>query len=153
MISISDILLPGQVNLALTAADQAGGVDQVLAGLKGDSRVQNWGTLVQVVTERNAPALTCNDCGICIAHGRTNAVSSLVMAAGRSTGGLVSPEIREKVRLIFVAGIPSAFDAEYLRIVGAIARLCRDKILFDRLLNVQDPGEFVSLLSSGEPKL
>ncbi|MEI6073656.1 MAG: PTS sugar transporter subunit IIA [Verrucomicrobiae bacterium] len=153
MIPISDILLPAQINLALTAADQAGGVDQVLSGLNGDSRVLNWGALVQAVTERNAPALACHDCGICIAHGRTNAVSSLVMAAGRSAKGLVSPEVPEKVRLVFVAGIPSAFNSEYLRVVGAIARLCRDKSLLNRLLTIQDPAGFVRLLASGEAKL
>jgi len=153
MTPISEILLPGQVNLALAANDQAGGVDEVLFKLNGDSRVLDWNALVQVITERNAPALTCSDCGVCIAHGRTNAVSSLVMAAGRSTKGLVSPEISEKVRLVFVAGIPSAFDSEYLRIVGAIARLCRDKALLNQLLTVQDPAEFVALLTSGEAKL
>ncbi|MEI6034095.1 MAG: PTS sugar transporter subunit IIA [Verrucomicrobiae bacterium] len=153
MIPISDILLPAQVNLALTAGDQAGGVDQVLSKLNGDPRVQDWGALVQVVTERNAPALSCNGCGVCIAHGRTNAVSSLVMAAGRSSSGLISPEVSEKVSLVFVAGIPSAFSSEYLRIVGAIVRLCREKPLLDQLLNVHDPAEFVRLLSIGEAKL
>lgn len=153
MIPISEILLPGQINLALAAHDQAGGVDEVLSKLNGDSRVQDWNALMQSVTERNAPALSCNNCGICIAHGRTNAVSSLVMAAGRSARGLVSPEVRDKVRLVFVAGIPSAFDSEYLRIVGAIARLCRDKSLLDKLLTVQDPGDFIKLLSVGEVKL
>ncbi|MEI6279349.1 MAG: PTS sugar transporter subunit IIA [Verrucomicrobiae bacterium] len=153
MIPISDILLPAQIHLSLTADNQADGVDQVLSGLNGDSRVQDWGALARAVTERKAPALSCNDCGVCIAHGRTNAVSSLVMAAGRSTKGLVSPEVPEKVRLIFVAGIPSAFDSEYLRIVGAIVRLCRDKRLLRQLLGVQNPEEFVNLLSGGEAKL
>lgn len=153
MTPISEILLPGHVNLALSANDQAGGVDEVLAKLNGDPRVHDWNALMQSVTERNAPALSCNNCGVCIAHGRTNAVGSLVMAAGRSVKGLVSPEVRDKVRLVFVAGIPSAFDSEYLRIVGAIARLCRDKSLLDKLLKVQDPGDFIKLLSVGEAKL
>jgi len=153
MTPISEILLPGQVNLALAARDQAGGVDEVLSKLNGDPRVQDWNALMRSVTERNAPALSCNGCGVCIAHGRTNAVSSLVMAAGRSAKGLVSPEVRDKVRLVFVAGIPSAFDSEYLRIVGAIARLCRDKSLLDKLLTAQDPGDFIKLLSVGEAKL
>lgn len=153
MISISEILIPSHVNLALTAKDQAGGVDEVLSKLNGDPRVQDWGALVSAITERNAPALTCGKCGVCIAHGRTNAVSSLVMAAGRSSAGLVSPEVSEPVRLVFVAGIPSAFHSEYLRVVGAIARLCGNPTLLDKLLSIQDPGEFIGLLSSAESKL
>ncbi len=153
MISISDILLPSQINLALVGSDQAAGIDEVLSKLNGDPRVRDWGALVQAVTERNAPALACNGCGICIAHARTNAVSSLVMAAGRSAQGLVSPEVPERVRLVFVAGIPAAFSSEYLRIVGAIARFCKDKSLLENLLHVSDPQEFIRLLALQEVKL
>jgi mannitol/fructose-specific phosphotransferase system IIA component (Ntr-type) len=153
MTSISDILTPAQVNLALTSSDQASGVDEVVAKLHGDPRVTDWPVFRQAVLDRNAPALLCGDCGVCIAHGRTNAVQSLVMAAGRSAHGLVSPEIGERVRLVFVAGIPAAFDSEYLRIVGAIARLCRDKGLLDKLLGVADPARFVEVLAAAETKL
>jgi len=153
MIPISEILLPGHVNLSLTGKDQAAGIDELLVKFNGDPRVINCDALVQAVTERNAPAISCNGVGVCIAHGRTNAVQSLVMAAGRSEKGLVSPEIREKVRLVFVAGIPSAFDSEYLRIVGSIARFCRDKELLDKVLKAPTPDDFITLLSRQEVKL
>ena len=153
MISIADILLPSQINLTLVGKDQAAGIDEVLFKLNGDPRVPDWNTLSHLVTVRNVPAISCNGCGICIAHARTNAVSSLVMAAGRSAKGLVSPEVSEPVRLIFVAGIPAAFSSEYLRVVGAIARFCLDSALLDKLLHVPDPQEFIDLLSLQESKL
>lgn len=153
MIPISEILTSSHINLALSAGDQVGGVTEVLSKLKGDPRVLDWDTLAKAVIGRNAPAISCGPCGICIAHGRTNAVQSLVMAAGRSAEGLSSPNVKERVRLVFVAGIPAAFQSEYLRIVGAIARLCHDKALLNELLSVQDPEKFVGLLSSAEAKL
>ena len=153
MIPISEILTPSHINLALVAREQAEGVREVLSSLNGDPRVTDWDSLSLAIIGRNAPAISCGPCGICIAHGRTNAVQSLVMAAGRSVEGLSSPEIREPVRLIFVAGIPAAFHSEYLRVVGAIARLCHDRALLNKLLSVKDPQEFVGLLSSGEAKL
>ncbi|MEI6494063.1 MAG: PTS sugar transporter subunit IIA [Verrucomicrobiota bacterium] len=153
MIPISEILTPAHINLALAARDQAEGVQEVLANLNGDPRISDWDDLKQAITERNAPAISCGPCGICIAHGRTNAVQSLVMAAGRSPGGLISPNVKEPVRLVFVAGIPAAFQSEYLRVVGAIARLCNDKSLLNQLLSAKDPERFVGLLSSGEAKL
>jgi len=153
MIPISEILLPSQVNLALSGKDQNSGVDELLSKLNGDPRVHDWNGLVEAVHERNAPALSANGCGICIAHGRTNAVGSLVMAAGRSTKGLVSPEIRERVKLVFLAGIPAQFDSEYLRIVGSIARFCNDRELLGKLLTVTDPAEFVALLARQSAKL
>jgi mannitol/fructose-specific phosphotransferase system IIA component (Ntr-type) len=153
MIPISEILNSSHVNLALAARDQTEGVREVLSSLNGDPRVMDLESLGRAITGRNAPAISCGPCGICIAHGRTNAVQSLVMAAGRSVEGLSSPNIIEPVRLVFVAGIPAAFQSEYLRIVGAIARLCNDRALLDELLSVQDPEKFVGLLSSGEAKL
>jgi len=153
MISFSDILTPNHVNLAMTATDQQGGVEEVLSSLNGDPRVQDWNALKLAITERNAPAISCGACGVCIAHGRTNSVQSLVMAAGRSSAGLGSPQISEPVQLVFVAGIPGAFQSEYLRIVGAIARLCHDKDLFQQLLSIQDPAAFVAILATGEAKL
>jgi len=153
MIPISEILPSSHINLALAARDQADGVQEVLSNLNGDPLVMDWESLRQAVTARNAPAISCGPCGICIAHGRTNAVHSLVMAAGRSVEGLSSPNIQEPVRLVFVAGIPAAFQSEYLRIVGAIARLCNDRTLLSELLSVKDPEKFVRLLSSGEAKL
>ena len=52
-----------------------------------------------------------------------------------------------------VAGIPGAFTSEYLRIVGAIVRICRNKRQLDRILSTKDPDRFVALLSSAEVKL
>ncbi|MFZ4774763.1 MAG: PTS sugar transporter subunit IIA [Terrimicrobiaceae bacterium] len=153
MIPISEILTPSHINLALAAQDQTDGIDEVLSKLNGDSRVHDWDALLQAIAERNAPAISCGECGICIAHARTNAVSSLVMAAGRSASGLISPEVKQPVRLVFVAGIPAAFDSEYLRVVGAIARLCGNKKLLNELLTVQTPEHFIELLSAAESKL
>ena len=153
MISISEVLEPPHVNLTLVAKDQEAAVEEVLTKLNGDPRITDFSALRKAVFDRNAPALEAGNCGICIAHGRTNAVHGLVMAAGRSPEGFTSPQIAQKVRLVFVAGIPSAFDSEYLRIVGTIARLCRDKTMIEKLLNVSDPGRFVELLASGETKL
>jgi mannitol/fructose-specific phosphotransferase system IIA component (Ntr-type) len=153
MIPISEILTPSHVNLALAATDQAAAVAEVLSKLNGDPRVLDWDALQQSITERNAPAISCGSCGICIAHGRTNAVQSLVMAAGRSSTGLASEHVQKPVRLVFVAGIPAAFHSEYLRVVGAIARLCNDKALLEKLLSAQDPEKFVALLTAAETKL
>lgn len=153
MITISEILLPNHVNLALTSKNQSAGVEEILLRMKGDPRISDWETLRQAVVQRNAPAFSCNDCGICIAHGRTNAVHSLVMGAGRSTEGLISPDTNDPVRFVFVAGIPSALNSEYLRVVGTIARLCHDKSVFEKLLTVKDPMRFIGLLAMEEARL
>ncbi len=153
MITIADILPPAHVSLTLSSEDQKGGIAEVLGSLQGRPGVGDWDALREAVTARNAPAISCGACGVCIAHGRTNAVQSLVMAAGRSSEGLTSSNISERVRLVFVVGIPAAFQSDYLRIVGTIARLCHDKDLFGALLSAQTSEKFVHLLTRAEVKL
>ena len=153
MMRLGDVLLPGQVNLALEGSEKNDCVRRVAELLKGDARVSDFDVFVSAVMDRNAPAIEENGCGICIAHGRTQGVNSLVMAAGRLSEGIVSAETKSPIRLIFVAGIPSAFNSEYLRAIGAIARICCDKERLEGLLTVATPAEFIDLLSSGEKKL
>jgi PTS system fructose-specific IIC component len=153
MIPIGDILQPDHVNLSLSATDKVGAVEEVLSKLNGDPRVKDFSVLRQAVLSRDAAAISENHCGICIAHGRTESVSGLVMAAGRSPAGFPCRDVPDPVRLVFVAGIPGTFNSEYLRIVGAIARICRDKHQLERLLAARDADYFVGLLGAGEVKL
>ena len=153
MTPIADVLQPDHVLLNLSAKAPSAAIEEVLAALEGDERVRDFAALRAAVQAQPAPAIAENGVGICIAHGRTELVSSLVMSAGRSVKGIIFPKLSDPVKLVFVAGIPGAFTSEYLRIVGAIVRICRDKRQLDRMLSLKDPDRFVALLSSGEVKL
>ncbi len=153
MTPIGDILHPDHVNLSLSAAGKTEAVEEVLSKLNGDARVKDFAAFRQSVIDRASAAIAENHCGICIAHGRTESVSGLVLAAGRSVAGFSCREVPDPVHLVFVAGIPGAFNSEYLRIVGAIARICRDKHQLDRLLAAKTAENFIALLSAGEVKL
>jgi mannitol/fructose-specific phosphotransferase system IIA component (Ntr-type) len=150
---IDEILQPTDVNLTLRAGDKASAVDEVLGMVRGDSRVANWERLRASVIERDAPALEEDGRCICIAHGRTDAVTSLVLAAGRSEAGIACPETQRRVHLIFVAGIPAAMDSEYLRMVGAIARVCRNPVLMAELMEAEDGATFVACLAAATERL
>jgi mannitol/fructose-specific phosphotransferase system IIA component (Ntr-type) len=153
MISIRQILQPGHVNLSLNGTTQAGVIEEVLTSLRGDLRIHQWDSLRAAVIERDAPAVSSPACGIVIAHGRTDAVGSLVMAAGRSSAGIPLPGSTQVIRLVFVAGIPAAFSNEYLRVVGAIARLCSKPDLVQDLLASPDSASFIELLARAETSL
>jgi PTS system fructose-specific IIC component len=153
MISIRQILHPGHVNLSLSSHEMGTAVEEVLSSLSGDIRILQWNALKDAILQRNAPAIEAAGCGIIIAHGRTDAVGSLVMAVGRSNEGFSSKDTKENVRLVFVAGIPSALNNEYLRVVGTIARLCSNKELVKKLLTASTPTGFIEILCSGESAL
>ena len=151
--TIDEILHPADVNLALRADAKTAAVEEVLGQLRGDSRVTNWEELRNVVIERDAPAIEHEGRSVCIAHGRTKAVTALTMAAGRSERGIICPETKLRVHLLFVVGIPAAMDSEYLRLVGAIARVCRDAAQMDELLTAPDGASFVECLAASTERL
>lgn len=153
MTPISEVLLPENVILNLAARDKKTAIAECITKLAFHPSVHDFAALQEAIATRDAASISENGVGICIAHGRTDSISSLVLTAARSLEGLATQEIAEPVRLVFVAGIPSAFSAEYLRIVGVIARVCRDKHHLDRLLSVKTAQEFIDILSAGELRL
>ncbi len=147
-LKFSEVLHEKQVFLQLEAASKTAAVSALLAALADDERVSSPQELTDAVIGRDAAALEENGIGICIAHGRTNAVRSLVMAAGKLLTPIVIPEISCPLSLIFVAGIPSAFSSDYLRLVGAIARICSSPSQMERLLATREPSEFIAFLEA-----
>lgn len=154
MTSLRTILPPAQIRLTLQAPDLAAATREVLELLRGDLRVLQWEALEKAVHDRAAAPLCAKGCcGILIAHGRTNAVGSLVLSAGRFPAGVEDPATGQRVQLVFVAGIPTAFNNDYLRIVGTIARVCGNPDKNRSLLQATVPSDFIEILASGETEL
>src|SRR5439155_11576496 len=90
---------------------------------------------------------------ICIPHARTNGVSAMVMSVGQSRPGIAFPESQGKIHYIFTIGVPVALAADYLRIVGALARIFRDKGAEKELRQAKKGEDFVAILARREMKL
>jgi len=148
----SQVLHPEHIDLRLAADSQQDAVEVLLGMLREDQRVEDPEALAKAVLMRNAPALCENGIGLCIAHGRTNSLSSLVMAAGRlARPAPLSGEFQGQgeLHLVFVAGIPASLNADYLRLVGAIARICSKPGRRDELLDATSPQAFIEILEEG----
>ncbi len=138
----SGILRPACVDLALAAATEEEGLAAVTALLRNEPAVKDWAALAESVKVRQVARLADGPCGVCIAHGRSPAVSSLCLSAGRT------PEVVEGVpRLFFVFAIPSAMDSEYLRVVGSLARICMDSDQLGALLKAPTAKDFAARLA------
>ncbi len=146
---LDDVLKVEDVHLSLGATDRVAAIEEVLAKLNGDDRVPDWEALRSVILSHDAADLDSPVCGICLAHGRLSGLKGLVVAAGRSDRGVASPEGELPSKLIFVVGIPTAMNAQYLSVIGSVARVCNNKRQLDQLLNAKSPEEFVAALQSG----
>lgn len=148
-----DALQTGHIQLNLEAASIEDAIARLTALLMGDPRILNFRDFQQAVSHGSAPLLRENNCTVCIAHARTDSVNNLVMAAGRLPASNSRPPAApsscgELPRLVFIAGIPLALNAEYLRLVGAIARICSSPESLAALLSAPNQNAFLETLES-----
>ena len=154
MITIADLLRPDHVLLNVQATEPWKAIDEVAALVKNDPSVLDWDTLLKGV-HASAPCLPENNGGfsLCIPHTRGDCVNSMVMSVGRSEAGIVFPNVPEPVRYIFCIAVPRALAADYLRIVGLLARVFKDRTAETDLRAAEKGADFVELLSRREAKL
>jgi PTS system nitrogen regulatory IIA component len=154
MITVEDLLPPDHVSLHLKATTPAKTIEEVAALLKGVPEVLDWPALLKGV-QVAAPCLAEPGGGfaLCIPHTRGDCVSELVMAAGRSEQGVIFPGVEVPVRYVFCIGVPKALAADYLRIVGLLARVFKDPAAESELRAAATAADFVELLSRHEAKL
>ena len=150
MITLSDILTPQFIDLDLKATNHQEAVLHVASMLKGDDRVLDWQKFYEGVLQRNPCVAGGCDFDISIPHARTDAVNTMVMAVGRSSNGIAFPNSEAKIHYIFVIGVPVPLAADYLRIVGALARMFRNVESEKKLRTMSDPAEFIRHLAAHE---
>jgi mannitol/fructose-specific phosphotransferase system IIA component (Ntr-type) len=148
---VSDVLSRDQILLDLPAPTREEAVHRVAEMLRGDPRVKDWPAFFQSLREREEKAKVNLEYGLCFPHARTDAVTDMVMAFGRLAQPVMSNG--HNVRFILVIGIPDTLDAEYLRMVGALMRVFRDRRTREILATASTPEEIVSVFEGGETSL
>lgn len=154
MITIATTLEPEDVLLDFAVATPEDAVTRVAAMLRTDERVLDWQEFSHVL-QSHPPCRVADvaDFGICIPHARTDAVTDLVMSAGRLSPEVAFTECAKPVRYVFCLGVPRALAADYLRIAGALMRLFKDADTEGALRVARTREEFVHVLSRLETRL
>ena len=147
---LTDSLLAKDIHLSLKASGHQDAFEELLSPLCSDERVKDWEKLRATLT---SSPVACTDSGehspILLHHCRSEYVTDLVIAAGRSSSGIPHPDQKGKVELVFVAAIPGSLNNEYLRILGAISRVCRDENALGDLRQASTPASFLKILEKG----
>ena len=150
MITIEDVLLPKHTLLEIDSDTATGAVFEVAELLKGDDRITDWNQFYQSLKDGNSCISNRDGYGMCIPHARTSGVSAMVMAAGRSKKGIVFEPSNVRVHYVFVIGVPGALAADYLRIIGALARIIKSPQTEPALRTATTRQVFRDTLAAGE---
>lgn len=133
---------PAHVVLDLAAGSRDEAVRAVAELLQGDARIGSWDAFWNSIGPKQVVDLKGCGCGVCLAHGRDGTVRDLVLAAGRLPAGTDAT----LPRFVFVFGIPAAMAEDYLRVVGALARVCGEEKKMGALKKAATPAEFAGAL-------
>ncbi len=137
---LASLLPAGQIQLHLRATEKDEAIREVARLLTASPSMRDLERFEAQLLEREAMASTCLGQAVALPHARTDAVSDIVVAAGRSAAGI--PFGAETVQLIFVIGTPRAMIGEYLLVVREIARLLKKPGARETMLHAENAEAF-----------
>lgn len=144
----SELFDPRQVALELRANTQNEVIIELAELLRANGNVADLYPFADAVMERESRISTNTGQGVAFPHARTDLVERIVIAVGRSRGGVVFAD-GAPVQLVFLVGVPQRLVTDYLITVGTIARIVKPRARWEALMNAASEQEFADILRAG----
>lgn len=148
--SLAALLAAAPLTLDLQAGSAEEAIRAVAGTLTGHPVVSDVERLTQEIWEREQISATAMGLGVAFPHARTDEVSALVMAFGRSVAGVPYQGAADgPVHFVFLIGTPPNQAPQYLALVGRLARLLKDEGVRKLLLGADSAEAVRAALSVG----
>ena len=145
---LTELLVPAVVQLDLHAENEEAAIRSVSGLLANRPGVKDAARLAEQVLEREKLSSTALGYGVAFPHARTAEVTQIVIAAGRSRQGVMFQDAGQRVHFLFVIGTPPDRVAQYLALVGRLARLLKEDAIRAQMLAATTVEEFLNPLCS-----
>jgi mannitol/fructose-specific phosphotransferase system IIA component (Ntr-type) len=149
---ISQLLDPSRIVLDLQSTKRTQAINEVARRLEGIPQLTNFAAFYTELLARERLDTTCIGNEIALPHARTDHTTEIVMAVGRSTGGVLFENSNQTVRLMFVLATPKSRAQDYLLVVGALCRLLKDPALRGALMEATTPEAFIDVIAQAEAR-
>ena len=147
-IALADLVDPSQIALNLRARSQLDAMRELVDLLTAAGKIDNAAKFLEELNTREAINSTFAADGVAFPHARTKLVDQIVLAIGRSDVEIPWTAKGEMAQLIFLIAVPERLISDYLVVVGAIARITKDRPLRTLLLHAESVDEFIETLLS-----
>ena len=147
-IALVDLINPKQITLNLRAGSLAEANHELVDLLAASGAIRNSEKFLEELRAREKVNSTYAADGVAFPHARSKLVDQIVLAIGRSEAGVPWTGKGEIAHLIFLIAVPDRLISDYLVVVGAIARVTKDRPLRTLLLHAESVDEFVATLLS-----
>jgi len=149
-VRLSQLLTPARIRVPLHATDKEGVLRElvdVMAGGNGGACAEVLGAILE--RERQFP--TGIGYGVAVPHGKTPALSALVVVAGTTPAPVPYETIDgQPVRLFFLLAGPESAAGAHVKALSRISRLVRRELVRGLLLDARTPEEFYRALCEAE---
>ena len=147
-IALADLIDPALITLNLRARTQTDALREIVDLLVAAGKIDNAEKFLEQLRAREVTNSTYAADGVAFPHARTKLVDEIVIGVGRSEAGIPWTGKGEIAQLIFLIAVPERLISDYLVVVGAIARITRDRPLRTLLLHAESVDDFVATLLS-----
>jgi mannitol/fructose-specific phosphotransferase system IIA component (Ntr-type) len=150
---LRNLLDPSRILLQVRSTRRTAALNEVARQLDGHPAVANYAGFYNELLARDRLDTTCLGNEIALPHARTEHVTDLVLAIGRSTSGVNFEKDNQTVRLLFVLGTPKSNPMAYLQVVSTLCKIFKEPARREALLAADTPEDFVAILLAAEEKL
>lgn len=145
-IALADLIHPAQISLHLRARTQVEALREITGLFVAAGKIEQPARFLDELQAREKTNSTYAADGVAFPHARTRLVDEIVVGIGRSESGIPWSGKGEVAQLIFLIAVPERLISDYLVVVGAIARITKDRPLRTLLLHAENMDEFVATL-------
>lgn len=150
---IASLLDPARIALRLQSTTRPAALAEIAQLLEGHPDIPNYRGFYADLLARDQLDSTSLGNGIALPHSRTEHVTKIVMAVGRSDAGIPFETNGETVKLMFMLGTPKMKPGDYLAVLSALCKLLRDPGDRHALLVAPTPQAFIAALAAIETRL
>jgi mannitol/fructose-specific phosphotransferase system IIA component (Ntr-type) len=149
-VRLSELLTPARIRVPLHGTDKDG-VLRELVGLVSAGNGSPLDEVLGAILEREKQFPTGIGYGVAVPHGKTPALSSLVVVAGTTPAPVPYETIDgQPVRLFFLLAGPESAAGAHVKALSRISRLVRREPVRGKLLAARTSEEFYRALCEAE---
>ncbi len=151
MTRISELLPRSAVVLNLQSKEKFAVIDELVRPLVAAGAITEESEFVSAIARRENMESTGIGLGVAIPHARTKAVSSIVLAFGRSDSGVDFNSLDGKPsHLIFLIAAPEEQKTEYIMTLARLSKLLRKDEVRIGLNKAGSPEDVVRVITQHE---
>lgn len=151
MAKISELLPRSAIVLSLQATEKFEVINELLRPLVAAGAITEESEFVSAIARRENMESTGIGLGVAIPHARTKAVTSIVLAFGRSDPGVDFNSLDGKPsHLIFLIAAPEEKKTEYIMTLARLSKLLRKDEVRIGLNKAGSPDDVVQVIQQHE---